>query len=91
MEALFVCVFAGDTLRLNSSNVANVTINMPVSEAPCLYFSAPCLIGLTPNAEEVTALPFFGQNGEFNSLTDLSGKCCYNSIELMKVVSPEIS
>ncbi|MGA9098883.1 MAG: hypothetical protein WB392_08140 [Methanotrichaceae archaeon] len=37
------------------------------------------------------ALAFFGLNGEFHSLTDLSGKSYYNSRELVKVVSPQIS
>jgi len=40
--------------------------------------------------KEVTALAFFGQNGEFHSLTDLRGKRYYNLRELMKVVSPII-
>ncbi|MFB3764921.1 MAG: hypothetical protein ACE14P_06685 [Methanotrichaceae archaeon] len=67
------------------------TIGMPANETPYLYFSAPCILRLTPNSEEITALAFFGQNGEFNSLTDLSGKSYYNSIELMRVISPNTS
>ena len=66
------------------------TIDLSANESPYLYISAPCLLRITPDAEEVTALAFFGHNGEFNSLTDLEGKSYYKSMELAKVGSPQI-
>lgn len=65
------------------------TIGMPPGEAPYLFLSAPCLLRLVPEAQEVTVLAYFGQDGEFHSLTDLSGTSYYKSMELLRAVSPE--
>ncbi len=66
------------------------TIDLPANESPFVNISAPSLLRLMPGAEEVTALAFFGQNGEFNSLTDLNGNSYYKSMELAKIDSPGI-
>lgn len=66
------------------------TINLPANESPYVNISAPCLLRLAPGLEDVTALAFFGQNGEFNSLTDLGGNSYYKSMELERVDSPSI-
>ncbi len=65
------------------------TIDMPSNEASYLFRSAPCLLRLAPDAQEVTTLAYFGQDGELQSLEDLSGISYYKSRELLKAVSPE--
>lgn len=66
------------------------TIDLPANESPYVNISAPCILRLMPGMEEATALAFFGQNGEFNSLTDLNGNSYYKSMELANVDSPGI-
>ncbi len=66
------------------------TIGLPANEVSYRFLSAPCILRTTPDTQDITALAYFGQDGEFHSLEDLSGTSYYKSRELLKAVSPEI-
>ncbi len=67
------------------------TIDMPPEQASYLAYSAPCLLELVPGSQEITALAYFDNDGQFHSLVDISGNSYYRSRELFGIVSPSLS
>jgi len=66
------------------------TVGIPPDEMPYLAYSANCLLHLEPYRQNIPAVAFFGQDGEFHALVDVSGISHYQSQEIFKVVSPEL-
>ncbi len=54
-----------------------------------MAFRANCVLMYSPTGPNLTAIAFFGEDGEFHALMDSSENFYYISQELFKVISPE--
>lgn len=59
-----------------------------VSGSQLMAYYAPCLLGLSPKAQEISTLAYFDGTGRFHTLIDLSGKEYYRSPEMLRIENP---
>ncbi|NYT01144.1 MAG: hypothetical protein GKC10_00025 [Methanosarcinales archaeon] len=61
------------------------------SSQSLLTYSAPCLALVESGSEPLSCLAFFGEDGVFHALSDMSGQLLYQSAQLLKLTSPDVA
>jgi len=71
-----------------SESATDLTANFSSSTQSLLAYTAPCVVLVSERGEPQSALAFFGEDGAFHALTDMSADLLYQSAELLKLTSP---
>lgn len=85
----------GKVIQISNSSIsvapvfATNNVDVPENVSSYMAYSAPCILQLRPDISLIS-IAYFGDDGKFNALIDVSGQVHYFSRDVFKLIAPEM-